>query len=253
MISGVDRAVDLRCYVINLPRRLDRRIQIAAQIPSSLPVQYTSDWEECIDGQELDRQSLRASGLGLHPWSIESDNPWWSRPLKWGEVGCAIAHLACWRAAVEEGVDYALVLEDDAVLRSGFVGILHDTLDRLRGSVSFDLLYLGRFPLESDLPTEIPGLVIPGYSHCTFGYLLSRIGLKIALSAGLDRTIIPVDEFLPALYHPHPRADLRQRFPPVLSALAFEPPLVTQRPKHEAGSDTEESAFVEPAGGYELF
>lgn len=57
---------------------------------------------------------------------------------------------------------------------------------------------------------------------------------------------MPVDEFLPALYHPHPRQDVRRRFPLRLRALAFDPPLVTQRPKTEAGSDTEASAFVEP-------
>lgn len=66
------------------------------------------------------------------------------------------------------------------------------------------------------------------------------------LDARLDLAMVPVDEFLPALYHPHPRPDLRRRFPPRLRALAFDPPLVTQRPKAEAGSDTEDSAFVEP-------
>lgn len=33
---------------------------------------------------------------------------------------------------------------------------------------------------------------------------------------------------------------------PQLTAFAFDPPLVHQRPKEEAGSDTEDSAFVDP-------
>jgi collagen beta-1,O-galactosyltransferase len=65
------------------------------------------------------------------------------------------------------------------------------------------------------------------------------------LDVGFERDIIPVDELLPALYMPHPRTDVRRRYPPRLSAYAFEPPLVTQLPKDLAGSDTEASAFVE--------
>lgn len=46
------------------------------------------------------------------------------------------------------------------------------------------------------------------------------------------------------MYHPHARHDVRARFPPQLTALAFDPPLVVQRPKLDAGSDTENSDFV---------
>lgn len=49
---------------------------------------------------------------------------------------------------------------------------------------------------------------------------------------------------LPALYMNHPRPDIRALYPPRLRAYALKPPLVTQLPKDEAGSDTEASAFV---------
>ncbi|MCY7289172.1 MAG: glycosyltransferase family 25 protein [Cryobacterium sp.] len=236
---------DIRCYVVNLRRRPDRRAAIAKQIPGDLPVRYTSDWPVEIDGRVLDHRSLGASGLRLFPWRIESANPWWSRPLKWGEIGCAVAHIECWRAAVAEDVDYALILEDDAVMTSDFVDDLRGAIRRGGNPSPFDLLYLGRYPLEPDAPSEYPGLVIPGYSHCTFGYVLSRRALRAVIAARLHHGIVPVDEFLPALYQQHPRHDLRRRFPPQLRALAFDPPLATQRPKAEAGSDTEASEFVE--------
>lgn len=91
------------------------------------------------------------------------------------------------------------------------------------------------------------GVVVPGYSHCTFGYVLSLPGVQAVLAAGLDRALIPVDEFLPALYIPHPRPDVRALFPPRLRALAFDPGVVTQRRKDDAGSDTEDSDFVDPS------
>ena len=99
---------------------------------------------------------------------------------------------------------------------------------------------------RADIPVG-DGLVRPCYSFCTFGYALSAAGLAKLLDVGFERDLIPVDELLPALYMPHPRADVRDRYPARLSAYAFEPPLVTQLPKEVAGSDTEATAFVTPS------
>jgi glycosyl transferase, family 25 len=232
----------LHCYVVNLRRRADRRAALVAQLPSGLPVSFTSDWPVEIDGRLLDRAGLAAAGIRLHPWRIESDNPWWGRPLKWGEVGCVLAHMSCWRAAADSGVGHAVVLEDDAELRPGWLEKLQSLIVAGR---EFDLLYLGRVPLGHDRPTEDEGVVVPDYSHCTYGYVLSRAGLDAVLSAGLDRAVIPVDEFLPALYVAHPRRDVRELYPPRLRALAFDPPVVAQRLKGDAGTDTEASLFVD--------
>ncbi|MGH3915285.1 MAG: glycosyltransferase family 25 protein [Pseudonocardiaceae bacterium] len=236
----------IRSYVINLPRRPDRREWMVRSLPPDLPVTFTSDWIGPFDGHELSRTALEVAGYKLFPWQIESDNAWWSRPLKYGEIGCTLAHLACWRHAAQIGSEpFILVLEDDAILEPAFLGDLVEGLDRLTRHSPFDLLYLGRYLLDPDQPT-LPGFVSPGYSHCTFGYLLTRSALDILLATHLEHAIVPVDEFLPSLYIDHPRADLRARFPRQLIAFAFAPPLVRQRPKDEAGSDTEDSDFVEP-------
>lgn len=233
-------------YVVNLRRRVDRRQRMEAILPPDLPVVFTSDWETSFDGHELDPERLLRQGFRPFPWRIQSDNPWWSRPLKRGEIGCALAHLACWRhAATDTDASLILLLEDDAVLDDGFLEKLLVGLRRLRHHRAlFDLLYLGRHPLGLDRPA-LDGFVAPGFSHCTFGYLLTRHGLEIVLAARLDQAIVPVDEFLPALYMDHPRPDVRARYPRGLTALAFSPPLVRQLPKDEAGSDTEDSEFLD--------
>ncbi|MET8764877.1 glycosyltransferase family 25 protein [Lentzea sp. NPDC004782] len=238
---------DLRCYVINLPRRQDRRAWIQRSLSPGLHVTFTSDWADLFDGQKLTQADLDTSGYKLFPWQIESDNEWWNRPLKYGEIGCTLAHLACWRDASLHGTEpYTVVLEDDAVLPDNFLAeLLNGLQDLARRKRYFGLLYLGRFPLEPD-HDALPGFVVPGYSHCTFGYVVTRKALELLLAAELEHAIVPVDEFLPALYIDHPRADLRARFPKQLAALAFEPPLVRQRPKDETGSDTEGTAFVAP-------
>lgn len=238
---------DLTIYIVNLPRRPDRRAWIQTCLPAELPVIYTSDFEPTFDGRELTLDCLHAAGIKLFDWQIDSDNDWWSRPLKYGEIGCTVAHLTCWTHAAEQSnAPYIVVLEDDAILANEFLDRLLYSLEQLQEqNVPFDLLYLGRYPLEPDQPTHLPGFVYPGYSHCSYGYLVTRRALDKLLAAGLAEAVIPVDEFLPATYHPHPRPDIRARFPPLFTALAFEPPLVTQRPKSEAGSDTEESDFVD--------
>lgn len=235
---------DIRTYVVNLPRRWDRRETIARLLPPDLPVTFTSDWRQTFDGHRLTRAALKLGGHELFAWQIDSDNPWWNRPLKLGEIGCTLAHWACWADAHQHGTEpYVLILEDDAVPGPDMLSRLLASLDTLNGT-TFDLLYLGRFALEADRALG-PGLVVPGYSHCTFGYLLHRRAIPALLATDLHRAIVPIDEFLPAMYLDHPRHDLRERFPRQLTALAFDPPLVTQRPKEEAGSDTENSAFVD--------
>jgi glycosyl transferase family 25 len=239
-------ASDIRTYVINLRRRPDRRAWMAHSLPPELPATFTSDWSGPFDGHELRRADLEVGGYKLFPWQIESDNSWWSRPLKYGEIGCTLSHLACWRHAAQTGDEpYILVLEDDTVLQPTFLEDLLEGLQRLTSRSPFGLLYLGRYLLDPD-QQAVPGFVSPGYSHCTFGYLLTRPALDVLLATHLEHAIVPVDEFLPSLYIDHPRSDLRARFPRQLTAFAFDPPIVHQRPKDEAGSDTEDSDFVEP-------
>jgi glycosyl transferase, family 25 len=238
---------DLRTYVINLPRRPDRRAWMSQTLPPDLPVTFTSDWSGPFDGHELTRKRLEDTGYQLFPWKIESDNPWWSRPLKYGEIGCTLAHLACWRHAAQTGDEkFIVILEDDAIARPTFLDDLLAGLSRLVSDHPVDLLYLGRVPLEpqEDQPAAA-GFVSPAYSHCTFGYILARPALDILLATHLEHAIVPIDEFLPSLYIDHPRPDVRVRFPKQLKAFAFDPPLVRQCSKEEAGSDTEDSDFVE--------
>ncbi|MBQ0928637.1 glycosyltransferase family 25 protein [Saccharopolyspora endophytica] len=239
-------AADLRTYVINLPRRTDRRERMRAVLPSELRATFTSDWNGPFDGHQLTRGELDTAGYRLFPWQdTTSENPWWNRPLKYGEIACTLAHHACWSHARDYGSEpYILILEDDAVPVPRFVETLLEQLHRTAEYRCIELLYLGRDALGPDMPVR-PGVVEPGYSHCTYGYVLSRAALDAVLDAHVEQALVPVDEFLPALYHNHPRADLRERFPRRLKALAFEPPLVTQLPKEEAGSDTENSPFVD--------
>jgi glycosyl transferase, family 25 len=233
----------LKTYVVNLRRRADRRARMEHLLPATWDVQFTSDWEGPMDGQEINPQDL--PGFGLFQWEVPSDNPWWSRPLKLGEIGCAISHWMCWQKAAADAANPALILEDDAVLPDHCAARLSSRLARLAAvDPHWDLLYLGRWALDGEDRPVTEGIVRPGYSYCTFGYVLSASGLRAMLGSGFERALIPVDELIPALYMDHPREDIRALYPKRLRAYALEPPLITQLPKDEAGSDTEASAFA---------
>ena len=146
------------CYVINLRRRPDRREMMTSSLPSVLPVSFTSDWHGPFDGRRLTTQGFTTSGCELFPWQIDSSNPWWSRPLKYGEIGCALSHIRCWQDIVQTGTPTAIILEDDAVLTPWF-------LPRLVGEMPAalphcDLLYLGRVPQAPDRG-HVDGFAVP--------------------------------------------------------------------------------------------
>ena len=167
----------LKAYVVNLKRRADRRARMERVLPAAWDVQFTSDWDGPMDGQAIDPDDL--PGFGLYPWEIPSDNPWWCRPLKLGEIGCAISHWMCWQKAAKDGADPALILEDDAVLADHCAELLQARLARLSiVDPHWDLLYLGRWALDDEDRSVAEGIVQPGFSYCTFGYLLSASGLR---------------------------------------------------------------------------
>jgi glycosyl transferase, family 25 len=237
----------MNVFVVNLARRSDRRARMQRLLPKTWNVDYTTDWPGPLDGAHLEPGDL--DGVGLFPWEIASANEWWNRPLKLGEIGCAMSHLACWKRAAELGSELTVVLEDDIEFSADPDISLTAAVGHLEvWAPGWDLAYLGRWALHPESGTPVaPLLVRPGYSYCTFAYMLSARGLERMLSVDFEHALIPVDELLPALYMHHPRADVRRRYPPRVSAYAFEPPLVTQLPKDLAGSDTEETPFFETA------
>ncbi|MGP4050243.1 glycosyltransferase family 25 protein [Streptomyces sp. 2A115] len=124
-----------------------------AVLPPELRVTFTSDWQGPFDGRDLTVVGLQQHGYRLFPWRIPSDRAWWNRSLRFGEIGCTLSHLACWRDAAAKTEPYAMVLEDDVVLIPDFLDVLLDELNRLalHGPV-FDLLYLGRCPTGATGP-----------------------------------------------------------------------------------------------------
>lgn len=243
-----------RVFVVNLVRRRDRLLRMHEQLRSAglaPPVEFF----RAVDALELSESMLTALGVSIFRSWKQPDSPvsFYRRDLKLGEIGCALSHLMLWRRIADAGYGCALILEDDAELAPDF-GVRFDEQLRRLGEVmpDWDLCYAGRHRLtvapfvSEPVPDEerlAEGLVIPGFSYCTHAYAVSARGAQRLLSAGLERNILPVDEFLPALYTHHPRADVRAIFGEGtrLRAAALVPELARQC---DTASDTEASSLI---------
>jgi glycosyl transferase family 25 len=235
-------SLGIRTYVLNLRRRKDRRKLMLDSLPGELVPEFTSDWDLDLDWKTIDSKLL--SRFNLFPWRIESYNSWWNRYLKRGEVACAIAHWECWCRASQGMEDRFLVLEDDVSIGRGFADDLRSTLGNLTGvDPNWDLLYLGREPLGTDWRLN-DNIVKPGYSYGAYAYMLTKKAARKLVDSGFDRALIPVDEFLPAMFIDHPRPDVRRAFPKRLHAYAVHPDMVPSPDESLLGSDTEESDFA---------
>jgi GR25 family glycosyltransferase involved in LPS biosynthesis len=135
-------------------------------------------------------------------WKMRSDNKYWNREITAGEIGCALSHLSVWKDAFKKGYSKILILEEDfKVLRPW-------NEEDVITEEEWGLFYLGRNRVGEDQEEISATIVRPGYSYCTHAYMLSRMGIQRLLEQNFENTIMPVDEFLPATYIEHPRADL---------------------------------------------
>ncbi|MCB9848514.1 MAG: glycosyltransferase family 25 protein [Phycisphaeraceae bacterium] len=236
-----------RIIVAGLARRQDRRRLVEQQLRANNVANYVfaADLDLTVDWQEWEPDDIRRLTASCYPWRLnDSTNPWWNRSMTLGEIACTLTHWAIWNYAAQLQYTSLIVLEDDAILLHAF-----EDRERLIQSLFcldpyWDLLYLGRERLEPDRD-NCGEFVRPGFSYCTHGYALSRKGIQLLLSTPLMTSIIPVDEFLPAMYMEHPRHDVRRRFSPILAAYGLNRDIVEVKGSAHMGSDTENAPLIE--------
>lgn len=197
-------------FLINLLRRPDRRQRML----SSLYEQEISCIVfEAIDGRALNSSGIKELGVDLLPGYYD---PYSSRTLTKGEVGCFLSHFYIWEQIVERQLDSALVFEDDV----RFQGFFKRRLARLMEDIAsmeldWDLIYLGRKQVTSEPETpveEVRHLVIADYSYWTLAYAISQQGAQKLLNAEPLSRMLPVDEFLPIMYDKHPNDKYKEQF-----------------------------------------
>jgi len=97
----------MKTFVINLKRSPDRRANIEKQL-RALDIDY--EIIEATDGRELTAEET------TNLYNEKESLKYFKKPLTRGEIACADSHLRVYNHVINNNLNYALILEDDATL-----------------------------------------------------------------------------------------------------------------------------------------
>ncbi|XP_052593146.1 procollagen galactosyltransferase 2 isoform X3 [Peromyscus californicus insignis] len=233
-------------FMINLKRRKDRRDRMLRTL-------YEQEIEvkivEAVDGKALNTSQLKAWNIEMLPGYRD---PYSSRPLTRGEIGCFLSHFSVWKEVIDRALEKTLVIEDDVRFEHQFKKKLMKLMDDIdKAQLDWELIYIGRKRMQVQEPEKavpnVVNLVEADYSYWTLGYAISLEGAQKLVGADPFGKMLPVDEFLPIMYNKHPVAKYKEYYEARdLKAFSAEPLLIY--PTHYTGqpgylSDTETSTI----------
>ena len=182
------------------------------------------------------KSEILPNGYGLYSnWNLGSAtwNDWWKRDVTHGEMGCGISHHNIWKKIIQDGVQLALILEDDFICSTSLPNpiVPHG---------NWDIAFLGRVALDADNEkTYTTKWVEALSSYNTHAYVVTNNAAHVLCNEyNYTGNIIPPDEFLSATFTQHRRADIASLFPNKLKAIAPTVNYIEQDRPHEQ-SNTE--------------
>ena len=194
-------------YVINLDRQQDRWARMCRELglvsdAERLPLADRAIRQSAIDARTLEHFRPREydvepfytlrDHLLIEPQPLAMpDRVELDRPIRMSqpEIAVACSHISVWREIVASDQEYALVLEDDVSLSTGFARHLDRAWAELLGESAhkqdFDILYLSYTEVKGGAPKVFtsPNVFRPMRGlWCLSGYVLSRKGSERLLS-----------------------------------------------------------------------
>lgn len=102
-------------FYINLDSNPERNTHLMTEVAKlGLAAQRIS----AIDGKALMEQDI--AFVHKHNFLLKN-----KRHIKMGEIGCAMSHRPIWQMMIDDGIDYALILEDDVEIDSKLIDVLN--------------------------------------------------------------------------------------------------------------------------------
>ena len=100
-----------KIFVINLKDSVERYNYVKSQFDKlGLEIERI----EGVDANSLTWEDIK------EVYSPEKNRKTYVRPLHKGQIACYMAHVKAWKAILEQDLDYAFVLEDDAMISDKF-------------------------------------------------------------------------------------------------------------------------------------
>jgi glycosyl transferase family 25 len=172
----------MQAYVVNLARSPDRRAHIVAQLEKTR-IHY--EVVDAVDGRDLDLRDTRL----FDPTVVGTST---FRP---GAAGCALSHLKVYRRVLEDGLEKALILEDDIELPTDLGELISATAQHMMGAEVVLLNFHSHDPCRITKAGSVPlpssrllvRVVDEGQPSSTGGYLITR-----EACARMVRTVLPL-------------------------------------------------------------
>ncbi len=113
----------ISAFVITLERAVERRPH-ARWIERNVPL-------PCVALSAVDGTAMTAEAVaGIYKRQIHA--PRYPHVLRRGEIGCFLSHRKAWQAIIDQGLDAALILEDDVTFEADS---LREAIDFVQGNM----------------------------------------------------------------------------------------------------------------------
>ncbi len=222
---------DTPVFIINLPQSTDRKAFMKAQCDS---IGISPIFIDAVNGKNLSDSDVSQY------CNQKKAKQLFGRELLLGEIGCALSHKKIYQKIVDGNIAYAIIFEDDAVIKEGLNDIIklilasdinwelvllgHNKGLSKRKEVNSLKSYWGSIQLNEKF---ILGRVAKG-GLGAFGYMVSNNGAKKLLDyINLEKIIFPID-----------KATSNSK---VINIIGLFPSAVTVDPKFE--SEIENNSF----------
>lgn len=234
MIDGI------QVYVISLASEKARYKRIKHLLHRDMLLPQTT-FIPGIDKKYMNKNYLDSQGYSVLPqeeWLNDNYDNWYNDPINKGEVACALGHYHSWKAQVDSGYNYALILEDDAYWEC-------DMLYEIKNWVylnthlnhKYGILYLGRIPpripewrrykdfiAENNEKKISSNYTEAGFSYNLHAYIMHIDFTRELLSKHPEKNLMTPDEIIPACYTDHPHEIIASKFPKITKAAAITAP-----------------------------
>jgi GR25 family glycosyltransferase involved in LPS biosynthesis len=214
-------------FVVSLPRRPSKLRHALHELHEH---RVSATIVDAVDGDAiLCQDDVGGHGVAVLPGYCGHSNH--NIQLTTGEIGCFMSHYAIWQHMVDSHIESAFILEDDFDFQEGFAQRLGECLREADGE-DWNILYVGRSPVEPDLRVVSEHVVEPGYTLWTVGYILRLDAARALLDARAHARFAPLDEYFSIAMGRYTTAynefapEWAQHIPHVLRGLALTPPLV---------------------------
>lgn len=169
-------------FVINLDDEFLRRESISQQL-DKINAQYNIF--SAVNGNAMTNDELNdvysESGAILRQ----------SRPLTPSEIGCALSHIRVYEKIIENKIDAALIIEDDAILEDDFPRVLRE-IGKIIKPAEREVFLLSKCEHLGEIKLILPC----GYKVCEMkvGYYTSSYIITYAGAKALVNTLFPIHD-----------------------------------------------------------